>query len=293
MASSLSEVSTNIDYNTDCAQTITTKSRSNFSSAFFFLEKPKRVAIQNVYAFFRLIDDAVDEEPSLEKQKKQLRFWRGQLTKIKTGSSDILVMNQLKHSIQAYKIPYHHFEDLIDGCWMDLEKKRYQSFADLYEYCFRVASTVGLVCMCIFEYQSVTAKQMAIDLGLALQLTNIIRDVGVDAQKGRIYLPQEDLDRFSVSSEGILAQKKDAGFDDLMDFQFERARNYFLKAAPEFLKDKSKKLRAALIMGQVYWEILRKIKKQGYPVLDRKVGLSFSQKLSILGRVFLSHRLRL
>ncbi len=276
-------MTTQTNFQTFDSATITAQSKSNFSSSFFFLPPQKQLAMRRVYAFFRVIDDVVDEEPSPIKQKENLHYWKNELVKAyETKKSDIVVLNELIHTIESFNIPLDYFLKLIEGCEMDLITKKYQTFEQLYEYCYRVASMVGLVCLKIFEYHEESGIQMAIDLGIALQLTNIIRDVGCDLQKGRIYLPENELKQFGVNELDLQLERSTPEYLKLMDFQFQRALSYYEKSAPEFKKDTDHKLLAAQIMSEVYRQILFKIKELGYPNLNRKVKLSFFEKIRIL-----------
>lgn len=267
------------------ARLITARSRSNFSSAFLFLPAKKRLAMKRVYAFFRTIDDVVDEGTKLNQQRELLRSWRRELAHCYQGLSIVPLLNELKQSIDCYQIPQNYFEELIDGCEMDLNQSRYARFEDLSIYCYKVAATVGLVCLKIFEYQTPQAPELAKSLGLALQLTNIIRDVGVDLKKGRIYLPQEDLEKFKVSEEQLFKKNNDARFKNLMEFQYQRALGCYDQAQVILDQDKEGKLLVARIMSRVYRRILEKIRDQQYPVLHRRVALSFPEKVWILGKV--------
>lgn len=271
------------------ARTITAKSRSNFSSAFVFLPKRKRLAIHRVYAFFRIIDDVVDEEDDIHKKQELLGSWKRELANAYNGTSIVPLLGELKETIDEFNIPREYFMLLIEGCEMDFCKNRYANFAELYEYCYRVASMVGLVCMKIFEYESRTSAQSAIDLGLALQLTNIIRDVGVDLQKNRIYIPQEELRQFGVQEADLFAHKGSPAFVRLMEFQYARAREYFDRGLAEIAHDPGFKLLAAHIMGRVYESILTKIRKKNFPVLTTRVRLHFAEKMFLLAMTLVRH----
>ena len=271
------------------AKTITSQSKSNFSSAFFFLPAEKRKAIRRVYAFFRIIDDVVDEETNVVQAKLSLDSLRRELLQTYKGAATHPLFIELKESIDRYSIPVDYFLKLIEGCEMDITKNRYETFEELYQYCYRVASMVGLVCMKIFEYQSPTSDDTSVSLGIALQLTNIIRDVGVDLQKNRIYLPRRELEQFGVSENDLKAGIENEKWKLLMNFQYERAMTFYEKGFSEFKKDKEKKLLAARIMGIVYRRILEKIKEQNYPTLRTKVGLTFFEKMFILIKVGLSY----
>lgn len=272
---------------TQDSRTITRKSRSNFSGAFLFLPPEKRRALERVYAFFRVVDDIVDEDPDLDSQIRGLSTWKEALIQTYEGKPRFPLLTELKESIDRFQIPREYFLKLIEGCEMDLTKKRYQNFQELHDYCTRVASMVGLVCMRIFEHKTETSDEAAINLGLALQLTNIIRDVGVDLDKGRLYLPLEDLEKFGVKELDLMAHQKNTAFLNLMEFQFQRAERYYELGFLEFKKN-PKRLLAATIMGQVYRSILKKIKSQGYPVLKERVSLSPFEKMGILIRVLIN-----
>lgn len=266
------------------SKTITARSKSNFSGAFFFLPQEKRVAMRRVYAFFRMVDDVVDEEPDVARQRELIGLWKEELQRTYQGITLVPLMKELKESIDRFAIPQNYFLKLIEGCEIDITKKRYATFEELYEYCYRVASMVGLVCMKIFEYESPTSEKTAVALGIALQLTNIIRDVGVDLTKSRIYLPDEDLRRFNVTEQDLLAGKSTDNFLKLMEFQYERAMGYYELGMSEYAHDKQHKLLAARLMGMVYQRILKKIRAQRYPVLSRKVKLSVAEKMFILAK---------
>lgn len=272
------------------AKSIVAKSRSNFSSSFLFLPKEKREALRRVYAFFRVIDDVVDEEANPIQKKELLESWKKELENTYRGIPIVPLLKELKQTIDRFSIPKEFFLLLIEGCEMDITKNRYATFPELYEYCYRVASVVGLVCMRIFEYQSSTSDKTAIDLGIALQLTNILRDVGSDMDKGRIYLPQDEMTKFGISENDLIHKTNTAHLEPLFNFQYERAKSYYDQARIELYSDSSGKLLAAKIMGTVYETILDKIKKSHYPVLNQRVGLSFLQKFFILTRIFFTSK---
>ena len=178
------------------ADIITRNSKTNFYYSFSLLPKHQRSAINTVYAFCRCTDDIVDEGEDREAKSAMLKRWAHELELGLRNESRFPLLNQLNAIAQKFHIPVTHFFDLIDGMQMDLDKQRYETFDELFEYCYKVASTVGLMCSEIFGYKNERTKQYAINLGIALQLTNILRDVRHDAEKGRIYLPLEDLRRF-------------------------------------------------------------------------------------------------
>ncbi len=266
---------------------ITAKSRSNFSSAFFFLTREKRMAIRRVYAFFRVIDDIVDDELQTRDPRELLLLWKKSLEASYAGPTKIPLMDELRLTIDRFRIPREYFLKLIEGCEMDLVKKRYATFEELYAYCYRVASMVGLVCMKIFEYESPTSQESAANLGIALQLINIIRDVGIDLEKGRIYIPRDEMDKFYVTENDLIQKKGGKPFADLMEYQYRRACEYYQKGFEEFEKGPRRQLLAARIMGVVYFKILKKIRRKNYPVLHRRISLTFPEKMGTLAQILL------
>jgi phytoene synthase len=266
---------------TQDALSITKESKSNFSSAFLFLPKHKRIAISRVYAFFRVIDDVVDEEPNINRQIELINSWKRELKLCYQGTTIVPLLKELSITIKDFDIPLEYFEKLIEGCEMDITKHRYANFEELYEYCYRVASMVGLVCLKIFEADNKELIKPAIDLGLALQLTNIIRDVGVDTEKNRIYLPEEDLKKFKVSENAIFEKQYSKEFFEMMNFQYQRALDYYQTGLTPFKKSKLKNIIPATMMGEVYFKLLKKIRRNKFPVLHRRVKLNLAEKMSI------------
>src|SRR5262245_37771206 len=175
---------------------LTRKSRSNFFYAFLCLPRPQREALYAVYAFCRIVDDAVDLGHDREAQRRALAGWRGEIARVYGGAPDHPAAQRLQQAVRAFPIPRAALEAIISGVEMDLDHAQYETFEALYPYCYRVASAVGLACIEIFGYRDPRTRDYAVDLGVALQLTNILRDVQVDARAGRVYVPQEDLRRF-------------------------------------------------------------------------------------------------
>ena len=264
--------------------------RSNFYYSFLLLPKPKRDAINVVYAWCRTTDDIVDEEESVKRKYVRLRLWSREFERSIEGTSRYPLLNKLSQIIQRFNIPLHHFHDLIKGMEMDLLKTRYATFAELREYCYRAASTVGLICTEIFGYKHEGAKEYAINLGIALQLTNILRDIRIDAMKGRIYLPLEDLERFGYSEEALLAGTYNEKFIRLMKFECERARSYF-NVALEHLSEEDKPLfLAAQIMEAIYFRILQDIERAEYNVFAKRIRLLSLTKFFITVEVWWKNR---
>ncbi len=254
---------------------------SNFYFSFLFLPKPKRDAIETIYAFCRYSDDIVDEEDDVEVKHRRLRQWTAELQRALYSESRSSLLNNLGRIIRRFNIPVHHFHDLLSGMEMDLTKQRYKTFEELEQYCYRVASTVGLICAEVFGYHQERTKEYAINLGIALQLTNILRDIKSDAKKGRIYLPKEDLERFGYSEEELLAGTYNDRFVALMKFECQRAHGYFSKAKASLAEEDKPLFYAARTMGNIYYLLLRRIEHAKYDVFSKKIRLSPSLKLLV------------
>ena len=255
--------------------------RTNFYYAFVFLPKEKREAIFAAYAFSRHTDDIVDDAPSPEQAKKEINNWRKELNACYHGTPTHPIALQLQHILQNFSIPQTYFSDLIDGVEMDLTQNRYQTFADLYQYCYRVASVVGLICIEIFGYHNPQTKDYAINLGLALQLTNIMRDVHTDYQINRIYLPQEDLLQFDYTQEDLAQKTYNTAFVNLMAFQAKRAHFYYQEAARFLPLEDRAHLFPAEIMGKIYAGLLKQIQSNQYNIFESRIRLSNTHKLGI------------
>ncbi|MBL7685813.1 MAG: squalene/phytoene synthase family protein [Deltaproteobacteria bacterium] len=267
----------------ESARSITEKSRSNFSGSFFFLSPEKRRAMEALYAFCRLVDDAVDESASKMEAEEKLSHWKKELDRAyqTEGSPEHPVMREVKWMAPHFSIPKKYFDEILLGVRMDLDKNRYQNFEELCHYTYGVASVVGLVCMKIFEVEGEKAEQSAILLGRALQLTNILRDIKSDATRGRIYLPLQDLERFSLKEEDILQARKGPRFDSFILDQVGRTERIYQEAFSLMKEFPRKSLLAAWIMGKVYHKILHEIKKQPRLPFERKIKLSKGTKMRI------------
>ncbi len=277
---------------TPSATAITRNSNTSFYYSFSLLPRAKREAIHAVYAFCRYTDDIVDEGSDDGKKLILLRKWRMELRRAMQGVSTYPLLNQLSTVAHRFNIPMHHFYELIQGMELDLSTSRYRTFEELREYCYLVASTVGLMCRSIFGFKNESTREYAINLGIALQLTNILRDLKDDAGRGRIYLPLEDLERFGYGEEDLLACRYTPAFVNLMRFECDRARHYF-DAARDALKDEDKYyFFAARIMWSIYAHTLRRIEAAEYNVFDRRISISRFLKLLIAFRYWLSHRLK-
>lgn len=252
---------------------------SNFRYAFLVLSREQRHAINAVYGFCRVADDAVDHAESPDAARAGLLTWRRELDDIYRGAPTTPVGAMLAPVVAAYRLPREHFNELLLGVAMDIGRPRYQTFAELSRYTYRVASTVGLLCLPIFGVAGEAAQHYAIQRGLSLQLTNIIRDVKADAALGRIYLPLEDLKTFEYGEEDLLAGRHTPAFERLMAFQCRRARDAHERARA--LLPDPRRLLAPEIMGRTYEALLDRIEASGYRLFDKPVNLGAPTKAVI------------
>ena len=254
---------------------------SNFYYAFLFLPANKRRAITTVYKFCRILDDIVDSDKTGRDPGAELAHWRDEVEACYQGYPDTAFGEELSAVIDEFDIPKQPFLDLIEGMEMDLQWASYQSFADLREYCYRAASAVGLICIEIFGYDSPGTREYAVNLGLALQLTNILRDLKEDAERGRVYIPLEDLERFGYSEQDLKANRYNAPFVELMKHEHKRAQYYFDRAAASLPEQDRPAMFAAEIMGAIYQELLDKIQETQYNVFHNRVRLSKFRRMQI------------
>jgi 15-cis-phytoene synthase len=272
---------------------------TNFYYSFLVLPPRKRNAIIAVWDFCRAVDDAVDEvvpeaewagglsDAARATATERLAGWRAELAATYEGRPRTPQGIALAPYAEEFNLPRAQFEALVDGVEMDLRQVRYETFVDLVEYCRRVASAVGLICLEIFGYRNPTARAYAESLGLALQLTNIIRDVSADIARGRIYLPLEDLRRFGVSEADLRAGRLISPVVDLLRFECERAHSYYRRAADQLPREDGRSLVAAEIMAGIYFEILRRIERKGYDVFSARVRVPRPQRAVIALRLWL------
>ena len=247
---------------------------TNFYYAFVFLPAEKRLAIEAVYAFARRGDDIVDSGLDRVEAAASLARYRQALDACYADDPTRLDEPELRAlavAIKRFKIPRKPFDDLVLGLEMDLETTRYATFEELSLYCYRVASTIGLICIEIFGYHNPRTRDYAVNLGTALQLVNILRDVQRDAQRGRIYIPQADLDRFGVRPGELTAGAYNDPFIELMQFECDRARHYFDLARQTLSAEDRRSMTAAEIMASIYWGILKRIQKRAYNVYGKRV----------------------
>ena len=264
---------------------------SNFYFSFLLLPQPKREAIETIYAFCRYTDDIVDEEADPSEKHRRLRQWTNEVQHALYGRSRYGFLNKLGAIIRRFNIPVEHFHDLLAGMEMDLSKSRYRTFEELEEYCYRAASTVGLICAEVFGYTHESTREYAVNLGKALQLTNILRDIKTDAKKGRIYLPQEDLRRFGYSEEELMNGVYNEAFVSLMKFECDRARSYFRAAKAALAEDDKPLFYAARTMGNIYYLLLRRIESAHYDVFSKRIRLASPVKLLVAMVLRLRNRL--
>jgi len=249
---------------------------TNFYYSFLVLPPDKRRAIIAVWDFCRAVDDAVDEAGAGEPARIQVARWRTELATMFDGRPPQTSQGRtLAPLVQKFNLPRSAFDALIEGVEMDLDSRRYESFTDLYEYCIRVASAIGLICLEIFGYQDPRSRQYATDLGVALQLTNILRDVPEDLARGRVYIPQDELRAHGCCDEDLAREVREAGrgvrspnVKALLQQQAARARTYYRKAAAELPAVDRRRLAAAEIMGAIYRGILRRIERADYDVFS-------------------------
>jgi len=269
-------------------QQFTNQNQSNFGLSFFFLPKEKRQAMVTLYAFCRHVDDIVDN--NLASGQAEIDWWRGEIQQLKKGEAHHPISAELAKISQRFKIPVTYFDDLLNGVEMDLHKNRYQTFDELFDYCYHVASVVGLICLKIFETREQETEKYAIHLGVALQLTNILRDIEEDMDRGRIYLPQEELHQFGYTDKDLHHRTYNQAFINLMRFQVDRAKEFYRKAEGYSLTPDWKKCASAQIMGNIYYALLEEIEKSDYAVFEKRIRLTRSQKITIALMTYFKNR---
>jgi 15-cis-phytoene synthase len=271
---------------------LTRQSGTSFYYAFRILPAPKRRAIFALYSFCRVVDDCVDEPDG--EGEAGLRRWLEEAYRCYDGRPTTELGRDLAEALFQFPIPRSCFEDVVAGCRMDLQQARYETFADLRRYCERVASAVGLAAIEIFEYRQPDTRRYAVELGVALQLTNILRDLGADAHRGRLYLPAEDLRRFGLEEGAFLAAARDGarpppGALTMLRFQAERAREHYRSARTLLPEEDRVAMRPAEIMAAVYRSLLETVEARGFPFRPR-VALSRPRRAWIALRTILRGR---
>ncbi|MDJ0872474.1 MAG: presqualene diphosphate synthase HpnD [Gammaproteobacteria bacterium] len=257
------------------------RSGSSFYYSFLFLSPEQRRAITALYAFCREVDDVVDECSDAGLARTKLHWWRQEVARVFEASPEHPVGKELREALHRYPLAREHFEDIIDGMEMDLDQSTYATFKDLSLYCHRVAGVVGLMAAEIFGYANRHTQKYAHSLGMAFQLTNILRDVREDAGRGRVYLPQDELERFQVSASALNGPNDTDLTRALFAHQAERARAYYARALSLLPDEDRYRQRTGLIMAAIYQSTLAEIEKDGYRILEHRVVLTPLRKLWI------------
>jgi phytoene synthase len=268
----------------DASQAITRRSASSLAFAFVVLGKPRRLAMNALYAFCREVDDVADEETiPIAERRAALAEWRADIQRAcEGGQPKKTVIRELQPVIEKYELKLEHFNELFLGIESDLDQDHCETFAELDQYCYRVASIAGLLSIEIFGYRNDDCQRYAVHLGKALQLTNILRDVANDAQRGRIYLPREAIEKFGVDPEALLALKYSTAFHNLAADLAVRARDHYQKAAALLPPEDRRSMLAAECMGAVYWRLLRAMEQSKFRVMNPEpLRLSRPRKLAI------------
>lgn len=264
------------------------QSGSSFYYSFLFLPPERRRAITALYAFCREVDDVVDECTDLGVARTKLAWWRAEVAALEAGTPQHPVTRALAPLAPAYGITAHRLNEIIDGMQMDLDQTRYLDFTGLSRYCYHVAGVVGLLAAGIFGYRNPQTLHYAETLGIAFQLTNIIRDVGEDARKNRIYLPMDELKRFEVPAADLLNARHSENFSRLMAFQADRAEEHYERAFAALPPEDRKAQRPGLVMAAIYRTLLREIRADGFRVLTQRTSLTPVRKLWIAWTTWLT-----
>ncbi|SDG79957.1 MULTISPECIES: presqualene diphosphate synthase HpnD [unclassified Duganella] len=271
----------------DYCQQKTAQSGSSFYYSFLFLPQERRRAITALYAFCREVDDTVDECTDESVARIKLAWWRKEINNMYAGAQTHPVTQALQPHIVPYKLKEEHLQAIIDGMEMDLNQTRYLDYAALSKYCWHVASVVGILSASIFGVSNPQTLQFAEKLGLAFQLTNIIRDVGEDARKGRIYLPINELQQFNVTAADIINAKHTDKFEKLMAFQIERAQRAYDEAFALLPKEDRRAQRPGLMMAAIYRTLLTEVEADGYHVLQHRISLTPIRKLWLAWKTYI------
>lgn len=273
----------------EVSQAITKKSASNLALAFILLPPEKRRGMAGLYAFCREVDDVADEETvPVEERRAQLAAWREDIAAACAGGEPKFAVNrELQPFIVEKKLPYELFDELIKGVEMDLDISRYETMAELDKYCYRVASVVGLLSIEIFGYKNAACREYAVELGKALQLTNILRDVRNDAERGRIYLPLADLARFHVTESEIIRGEYSERYFELARHIAATARAHYDRARNVLPAEDRRSMATAELMGSVYWRLLQKLERRRFNVFDHGLTrLNKAQKIFLIARMW-------
>ncbi len=266
--------------------------KSSFLYSFSLLPKEERNAINSIYAFCSYIDGIVDSTPNINqkvmlRKMERLDWWENEIEKIYQGNVNPLI-SPLYFTVKRFDIPKQYLHTLIDGVRRDLLQTRYNTFDELKDYCYSVASIVGLISIEIFGHKYEETKNYAVNLGYALQLTNILRDIKQDKDRGYVYLPLEDMDRFKYSEKDLINENYNDNFVEMMRFQTLRAREYFHKARTFLRPDEKPTIITAEIMDSIYFRLLEKIELNEFDVFSRRIKVAASHKLLISIKHWLS-----
>ena len=264
------------------------QSGSSFYYSFMFLAPERRRAITALYAFCREVDDAVDEPADPQVARAKLEWWRHEVAQLYAGHAQHPVTRALIPAIGPFNIRQRQLGEIMDGMEMDLTQNRYPDFESLRLYCHRVAGVVGLLAANIFGYRNPKTLEYAENLGLAFQLTNIIRDVGEDARKDRIYIPSDEMQRFGVSAADVLGAQHTGNFSRLIEFQVRRVENFYAEALAALPAEDRRAQRPGLVMAAIYRAVLEEIGRDGYQVLTRRTTLTPIRKLWIAWKTWAS-----
>jgi phytoene synthase len=264
----------------------TAQSGSSFYYSFLFLPPDRRRAITALYAFCREVDDTVDETSDASVARIKLAWWRTEVSNMYKGTPTHPVTQALQPHVAAYNLEEQHLQAIVDGMEMDLDQSRYLDYAGLQKYCWRVAGVVGILSASIFGYRNPQTLAYAEKLGLAFQLTNIIRDVGDDARKGRIYLPVNELQQFNVTAADILNFRHSEKFEALMKFQAERAQRTYDEALALLPKEDRRAQRPGLMMSAIYRTLLDEIQRDDFHVLNQRISLTPLRKLWLAWKTY-------
>ena len=264
----------------------TAQSGSSFYYSFLFLPPERRRAITALYAFCREVDDTVDEATDQSVARIKLAWWRNEVAQMYSGTPTHPVMLALKPHIQPYDLKQEHLQAIIDGMEMDLDQSRYLDYPNLKKYCWHVAGVVGILSASIFGVTNPQTLKYAETLGLAFQLTNIIRDVGEDARKGRIYLPINELQQFGVTAADLLNARHSEKFEALMKFQADRAQKLYDEAFALLPREDRRAQRPGLMMSAIYRTLLDEIERDGFHVLTQKISLTPLRKLWLAWKTY-------
>jgi 15-cis-phytoene synthase len=266
--------------------------KSNFLYSTLLLPKEKRKAINTIYSYCRIMDDIADDETAgIEEKQNKLNGWKEELIKAFNSGTDNVLLNELKDVVEKYDIPKPLFFEIIKGMELDLLKNRYLTFEELYQYCYYVASTVGLMTIGIFGYKNKMTIDYAINLGIALQLTNILRDIKKDLKSERIYLPLEDLIKFNYSEDELKKNAYNENFKALIKYEIERTKQFYEKADSFLSKEDRGSMFSAVIMGKTYFGILKKIEDANYNVFSKEIKLSKFRKIIKAVFIYIKYKL--